>query len=61
MEKKKILYEHQYGFRNNKSTNMVIVELIDKIERAIENNEYTIGIVLDLSKAFDTVDHGIFY
>ena len=41
MEKKKILYEHQYGFRNNKSTNMVIVELIDKIERAIENNEYS--------------------
>ena len=48
MEKKKILYEHQYGFRNNKSTNMIIVELINEIERAIENNEYTIGIFLHL-------------
>ena len=57
--KKKILYEHQYGFRNNRSTNMAIVELIDKIKRAIENNEYTIWYFLYLSKAFDTVDHGI--
>ena len=38
---------------------MVIIELVDKITSAIENNEYTIDIFLDLSKAFDTVDHEI--
>ena len=36
-----------------------ILELIDNVSVAIENNEYTIGIFWDLSKAFDTVNHVI--
>jgi Reverse transcriptase (RNA-dependent DNA polymerase) len=49
-----ILSRSQYGFRKNISTAMALVDLIDKISSSIEKNEYTIGIFIDLAKAFDT-------
>ena len=59
IEKNKILSKHQYGFRQNRSTELAITELVDKITKAIDRGEYTVGIFLDLSKAFDTINHGI--
>ena len=59
LEKFKILYQFQYGFRKGHSTIHALVELVDKIRNSIDNGEMTCGIFVDLSKAFDTVDHKI--
>ena len=59
VEKNNILSDHQYGFRKNRSTELAIIELVNKITKEIDNGKYTIGIFLDLSKAFDTIDHKI--
>ena len=59
VEKNKILSKHQCGFRKNRSTELAVIELVDKITKAIDKGEYTIGIFLDLSKAFDTINHKI--
>ena len=38
---------------------LAIAELVNKNNNAVEKYETTIGIILDLSKAFDTIDHKI--
>ena len=59
LNKHSILYEYRFGFRQNHSTTLALVVLIDRITHAIENGEYVLGFFLDFSKAFDTVDHNI--
>lgn len=53
------IFSHQYGFREKHSTAMALVQIIDRFSRALDNNEFTIGVFIDLSKAFDTVDHSL--
>src|SRR3984885_1008205 len=57
--KKNIIHSTQHGFRSGYSTVLPLISIQDKITQAIDNNEFSVGIFLDLSKAFDTVDHEI--
>jgi len=59
LQKNKILYDSQYGFRPNHSTNDAITELVADVTKSFEDKNNTLSIFLDLSKAFDTIDHTI--
>ena len=57
--KHKILSLAQYGFQPNRSTEHAILELQDRVLDIINNKECCVGVFMDLSKAFDTLDHKI--
>ena len=61
LDKYHILFDNQYGFRTNHSTNLALMHLYDKLSYAIDQREYTMGIFIDLSKAFDTMNHEILF
>ena len=56
-----LLYCNQFGFRSNHSPNLALILLMDKISGALERGDYVLGLFLDFSKAFDTVDHDILF
>ena len=54
-----MLYNYQFWFRKLYSTTMALIEFSDNIHRLLDEWNYVIGIFIDFTKAFDTVDHGI--
>ena len=57
LEINKILFKYQYGFRKLYSTTLALIKFTDKIIRYLDEGNYCISIFVDLTKAFDTVDH----
>ena len=54
-----LFYKSQYGFRTLHSTETASLEITDIITKELDRGKLPIGIFLDLSKAFDTLDHNI--
>ena len=61
LNKHDILYNFQFGLRPKHDTNQHIIHFLDRIYSALNKDvpEYTLGIFLDLKKAFDTVPKSI--
>ena len=68
--KHSILYNNQYGFRSHRDTSMAVIDMVDKNLisawlldltwlAAMDSNKFSIGLFIDLSKAFDTLIHKI--
>ncbi len=57
IDKNDLIFKGQYGFRKCHSTNLALNQMVDMIINALDNKMYSVGVFIDLKKAFDTVDH----
>ena len=58
-ERNDLLTQHQYGFRKNHSTEFAAMELIDRVANLLELGKIPFNLYIDLSKAFDVLNHDI--
>lgn len=54
-----VLYNYQYGFRSKCGTSTALTEVIATIQSELNDDQCATGLFMDLSKAFDTVNHTI--
>jgi hypothetical protein len=54
-----LMSDHQFGFTTRSNTEIAVIHLISQIYQNIDDKKYTACVFLDLSKAFDCLDHGI--
>ena len=50
MSQEKILCSKQFGFQSGRSAEHTILQLTNQIHESFENNLYTLGVLIDLSK-----------
>ena len=55
LDANKIIVDNEYGFRKEHSTYMAVLKMINDITNELENKNYSLGVFIDLSKAFDMV------
>ena len=59
LEESNILNPVQFGFRKNLGTSDALLSFTNKTLKAFNHGNCVLGIFIDFSKAFDTVDHNI--
>ena len=53
------LSKYLTGFRKSHGTQHLLVTMLEKWKKAVDNGEYVSALFLDLSKAFDTINHDL--
>ena len=59
IEKNKIFSDNQFGFRKMKSTETALMKFMDFIHNGLSKKQNVGTIFMDLSKAFDVMNHNI--
>ena len=59
LDNKDIIYDIQFGFRQQYSTSHVLINITENVRKALDEGNIGCGGFVDLQKAFDTVDHQI--
>ena len=59
LERNHLISEHQWGFRNGRSTETLLLYMTEKWKRAMDENKVVAVLFIDFKKAFDCVDHDI--
>ena len=59
LDKQGVVIPGQYGFRAGHSTDMAILDMVEKVRSAWAERSVALGVFINLKKAFDTVDHDI--
>ena len=54
-----ILSSSQYGFRQAQSTEHALLDMVSKIQTNMDACLHSCRVIIDLKKAFDTVEHRI--
>ena len=54
-----IIFDLQFGFRQNFSTSQALINLTENIRQALDEGYIGCGIFVDLQKSFDILDHEI--
>ena len=59
LDNKSIIYDLQFGFRQQYSTSHALINITENIRKALDDGNIGCGVFVDLQKAFDTVDYQI--
>ena len=59
LDNKNIIYNLQFGFRQQYSTSHALINITENIRKALDDGNIGCGVFVDFQKAFDTVDHQI--
>ena len=59
LDKHRVLYKYQFGFRSKSSTTYALLDVLDYIYTSLDQGKYVFGVYIDLKKALDTVSQKI--